>query len=109
EDAQLDLAPVRADEDPAVTRDERLADALPVLGADRRALQVRIRRDQPARRARRLLQRAVHAAGLGVHRFAQDARVGVDQLRERALPYDLAADLVLRREALEHLGGGRVA
>ena len=71
EDAQLDLAVVRREQDPALGRDEHLPDALAYGGADRDVLQVRIGGREPSGRRHGLAELAVNAARLGVNEWGQ--------------------------------------
>ena len=61
-DAQLDLRIVGGDQRVARRRDEGLADAPALRGADRDVLQIRIRRGQPAGGGHRLVIRGMDAA-----------------------------------------------
>ena len=76
EEAELDLAIVRADQDIAVLRDEGFADLAAFLGADRDILQVRVGRGEPARlRARHGVGR-VDPLRLRVDRVLQRLGIG---------------------------------
>ena len=66
EHAQLDLRVVRGDEDEALRRDERGADLLAELAADRDVLEVRLDRREAARRRDGLREARVDAPGLRV-------------------------------------------
>ena len=107
EHAQLDLRVVGRDQHVTRIGDEGAANLPADLGADRDVLQVRIAAAQASGRGHRLADLRVHAAGLRIHQRRQRVDVGALQLRQAAPVEDEAADVVLRRQLLEHFDGRR--
>ena len=108
EQAQFDLAVIRADELHALGRDEGLADAAAFLGADRNVLQVRIGRGEAAGRGRRHRIGRMHAARVRIDVARQRVGIGAAQFRELAPVQHLLRDVVaLGRDFFQNVGIGR--
>ena len=113
-DAQFDLRVVAGHQLAARRRDEGLADAAPVVGADRDVLQVGIGRGQPPGRRTGLVIAGVHAAGVGIDHLRQLVGVGAAQLGQTAVFQDHPRQFVLVGDGFQRLlvgaglAGGRL-
>ena len=107
QDAQLDLAVVRAQEPPARPRNERLADFRAERRADGDVLQIGIDRRQTPGRGHRLIEGRVQAPVLAERR-RQRIEVRRLELHQLAVLEHFRGQRVLLRQLFEHfLIGGR--
>ena len=88
---------------------EAAADLAPELGADRHVLHVRVRRRQPAGRARPPARTSCGCATRASASCGQHVEVGLGELVELAPALDLRDDLVLVADRLQHARVGREA
>ena len=104
---QLDLGVVGRQENEAVLRDERFADAAAGLLAHRDVLQVGVGRGQPpGGRAGRMVG-GVDTTGVGVDQPRKRVDVGALQLGQLTVFEQASSDGVLVPQLLERLGVGR--
>ena len=109
-DAQLDLRVVGRDDARTRRRDEGLADAPALFGADRDVLQVRVGAGEPPGDRHGLGIVGVHAPRGRVDRARQLVGVGALQLGHAAVVEDQLRQRVVERQLFQHLlVGGRRA
>ncbi len=106
QDTQLDLGIIGHQQRPAgEARNERLADLLAVLGADRDVLEVRIARAEPARRRDDLVERGMNTAVV-VDERGKRVEIGILELLKLAVLHDQTRQRMPGGELFEDFGIG---